>query len=220
MAGHAAVLADHKEEAEMSDHPELLTLSEVSKRTKISMPTLQRYKKQYQRRIPSVGKGRKQRYPVEALEVFQALKTKNLAKRGRHRKSRVAAPASRKVTAAAKLAGSLVTLTEIGRRTGISYSALLRYVKAHLSRIPHEGRGRTRLYHPDAVEVFKALRAKAGRGGRKPAPGRRPGTAGGNDSLALRVKALEKAEAALERQIKALIRHGRKPLTVTINRSR
>ena len=75
MAGHAAVLADHKEEAEMSDHPELLTLSEVSKRTKISMPTLQRYKKQYQRRIPSVGKGRKQRYPVEALEVFQTLKT-------------------------------------------------------------------------------------------------------------------------------------------------
>jgi hypothetical protein len=50
----------------MSD---LLTLSEVSKRTKISMPTLQRYKKEYQRRIPSTGKGRKQRYPVEALEV-------------------------------------------------------------------------------------------------------------------------------------------------------
>ena len=81
----------------MPDQPELLTLSEVSKRTKISMPTLQRYKKQYQRRIPSVGKGRKQRYPVEALEVFQALKTKNLAKRGRPRKGRAAAPARRKV---------------------------------------------------------------------------------------------------------------------------
>ena len=73
----------------MPDQPHLLTLSEVSKRTKISMPTLQRYKKEYQGRIPSVGKDRKQRYPVEALEVVQAIKQENLAKRGRRRLRRV-----------------------------------------------------------------------------------------------------------------------------------
>ena len=35
----------------------LLTLTEVAKRTKISMPTLQRYKKLYQARIPRRAKG-------------------------------------------------------------------------------------------------------------------------------------------------------------------
>ena len=39
----------------------LFTLSEISQKTKISMPTLQRYKKLYQSRIPAVGSGRKQR---------------------------------------------------------------------------------------------------------------------------------------------------------------
>ena len=39
----------------------LYTLSEISQKSGISMPTLQRYKKLYQVRIPSVGKGRKQR---------------------------------------------------------------------------------------------------------------------------------------------------------------
>ena len=41
----------------------LYTLTEVSKITNISMPTLQRYKKAYQDRIPSTGEGRRQRYP-------------------------------------------------------------------------------------------------------------------------------------------------------------
>jgi len=40
---------------------DLLTLSEVSRRTGISMPTLQKYKKQNADEIPSVGEGRKQR---------------------------------------------------------------------------------------------------------------------------------------------------------------
>ena len=52
----------------------LYTLTEVSNKTSISMPTLQRYKKNYQDRIPSVGKGRKQRYPEEALQVFEQIK--------------------------------------------------------------------------------------------------------------------------------------------------
>jgi len=61
----------------------LLTLSEVSKRLKLSMPTLQRYKKLHQARIPSVGSGRKQRYPENALPVFEQLRREHAARRGR-----------------------------------------------------------------------------------------------------------------------------------------
>ncbi|HEV2847290.1 MAG TPA: helix-turn-helix domain-containing protein [Thermoanaerobaculia bacterium] len=64
----------------------LYTLSEISTRTGISMPTLQRYKKTYQERIPSVGEGRKQRYPESALPVFDELKNENIGRRGRPRK--------------------------------------------------------------------------------------------------------------------------------------
>lgn len=64
----------------------LYTLSEISKQTGISMPTLQRYKKTYQDRIPSVGQGRKQRYPENALPVFDEIKNENAGKRGRPRK--------------------------------------------------------------------------------------------------------------------------------------
>src|SRR5436305_4978985 len=64
----------------------LYTLSEISNKTNISMPTLQRYKKMYQDRIPSVGQGRKQRYPESALPVFDEIKTENAGKRGRPRK--------------------------------------------------------------------------------------------------------------------------------------
>src|SRR3954466_4113968 len=64
----------------------LYTLSEISQKTNISMPTLQRYKKLYQARIPSVGKGRKQRYPESALPVFDEIKNENVGRRGRPRK--------------------------------------------------------------------------------------------------------------------------------------
>src|SRR5215210_3377156 len=64
----------------------LYTLSEISTQTGISMPTLQRYKKMYQDRLPSVGKGRKQRYPQSALPVFDEIKTENAGRRGRPRK--------------------------------------------------------------------------------------------------------------------------------------
>jgi predicted DNA-binding transcriptional regulator AlpA len=65
----------------------LYTLSEISQKTGISMPTLQRYKKTYQNRIPSEGQGRKQRYPDSALPVFDEIKTENAGKRGRPRKN-------------------------------------------------------------------------------------------------------------------------------------
>ncbi len=69
----------------------LYTLSEISQRTGISMPTLQRYKKTYQDRIPSVGAGRKQRYPEHSLPVFGELRSENASKRGRPRKDAAAA---------------------------------------------------------------------------------------------------------------------------------
>src|SRR5260370_33810806 len=65
----------------------LFTLSEISQRTGISMPTLQRYKKTYQDRLPSVGAGRKQRYPEHALPVFAELRSENAGRRGRPRKT-------------------------------------------------------------------------------------------------------------------------------------
>jgi hypothetical protein len=65
----------------------LYTLSEISNKTGISMPTLQRYKKTYQDRIPAEGQGRKQRYPESALPVFDEIRSENAGKRGRPRKN-------------------------------------------------------------------------------------------------------------------------------------
>ncbi|HEX6203321.1 MAG TPA: helix-turn-helix domain-containing protein [Thermoanaerobaculia bacterium] len=222
-----------------TDRGDLLTLTEVSNQTGISMPTLQRYKKEYQNRIPSVGRGRKQRYPVEALEVFQQLKSENIKRRGRPRREGGAAPraASRRPAAPAAggggggRGGDLLTLTEIESQTNISYPTLVRYVKLHGDQIPSEGEGRRRRYHPQAVEVFRRLRSESGRG-RKPkggraaaTPARVPGgttaSAGaGNGKLAQRVESLERTQERLERQIQELIQLVRKPITVTVQRAR
>ncbi|HEV7503869.1 MAG TPA: helix-turn-helix domain-containing protein [Thermoanaerobaculia bacterium] len=79
----------------------LYTLSEISQKSGISMPTLQRYKKLYQARIPSVGKGRKQRYPDSALPVFDEIKNENVGRRGRPRKD-ASAPRPEKQPVASK----------------------------------------------------------------------------------------------------------------------
>jgi helix-turn-helix protein len=78
--------------AAAGDGQRLLTLTEVAKQIKASMPTLQKYKKRYGDRIPSVGKGRTQRYPESALPVFEQLRKENLARRGRPRKNAAASP--------------------------------------------------------------------------------------------------------------------------------
>ncbi len=201
----------------------LYTLTEVAKKTKISMPTLQRYKKLYQDRIPSVGKGRSQRYREEALDVFRQLKKENIKRRGRPRKNAAAAkPAKRAAKAAPKAAKAssssasseeLLTLTQIGQMTGISYPTLLRYSKNNLSKIPHKGTGRARRYYPQAVEVFKDLRSKSKRGRKAGTTsakavaakgsvrrGRPPKSADSADLLA-RVKELEKTNKALVRNL-------------------
>jgi len=190
-----------KEETTMPDE-KLYTLTEVAKMTSISMPTLQRYKKLYQSRIPSKGSGRSQRYPEEALEVFRELKTENIGRRGRPRKTAVAAsakkaaaapakrgrkPAAKKVAAPKKKAAApkkkagaatqdsgeeLLTLTQISKLTKISYPTLLRYVKNSLKQIPHKGTGRSRRFLPGAVEVFKELRQQS-KVGRKAGSGKK-----------------------------------------------
>lgn len=215
----------------------LYTLTEVAGKTGISMPTLQRYKKSYQSRIPSVGKGRKQRYPEAALPVFEQIKQENIGRRGRPRKSDAAKPAKKgaprgrkKAAAASGGKEGLLPLTAIAEKTGISYPTLVRYVKLHGDRIPSEGKGRSRRYHPEAIEVFKQLRAESPRGRRKKkaagapaAPrGRRrapaAAAAGGDGNLGKRVASLEKSQASLEKRIKELIKQLAKPLKVTINR--
>ncbi len=253
----------------------LFTLSEISQKSGISMPTLQRYKKLYQARIPSVGKGRKQRYPESALPVFDEIKNENVGRRGRPRKDAsapraekapvaskrrpgrpakakpAAAPAKRgggrkpaAVAAApveaprrgrprknaapvapatpargarAKKSGGLLTLTQISETTGISYPTLVRYVRLYSDRLPHEGKGRARRFHQEAVEVFRQLRSESGRGGRKKGPGRPPGRrpgrpAGGgvasdiSNAIAQRIKAIEKGQQSLEKKLKGLVK--------------
>ena len=241
------------------------TLSEISQRTGISMPTLQRYKKMYQDRIPAEGKGRKQRYPEGALPVFDQIRNENLGRRGRPRKdpnaprpvgrppgskrgrkaaaqaapaprgrgrkaaakaapAPAAAPARRgrkpgrpaKATASGTQRGNLLTLTEISKQTGISYPTLVRYVRLHSDRLPHEGRGRGRRFYPEAVNVFRELRQESGRGGRKPAAaakrrGRPPGSGrkaavgGGQDAgLLQRLREIEKSHLDLEKRFRDL----------------
>ncbi len=207
-----------EEDQAQGEEQELLTLSEVSERTGISMPTLQRYKKNHQDRLPTVGEGRTQKYPTEALPVFQQIKKENIKRRGRPRKK--SSKKKKKGKKAEPARKDLLTLTEIGKRTGISYPTLVRYVKLHLDRIPHEGEGRRRRFYPEAAEVFREIRGESRRGRRKKSAGGADKGAKGGKDLARRVKALERSHDRLEKQIKALIKDLRKPLQVTIQRSR
>ena len=189
-----------------------LTLTEVSKRTGISMPTLQRYKKLYQRRLETVGKGRTQRYTVASLDTFQQIKKENLKKRGRPRKSAASkvSKAAKRSTQAKAAPEGLISLSEIGRRTGISYPTLLRYVRLHSRRIPSHGTGRKRRFPVEAVPVFSQLRKESRRGRRKGSPAKKaPAAASGMEARMLR---LEKSQAGLEKQIAKLVKALRQPL--------
>ena len=211
-----------------SGDEKLYTLSEVSKRTGISMPTLQRYKKLYQGRIPSVGSGRKQRYPEGALPVFDEIKNENIGRRGRPRKD-ASAPAQRRAArggrrpaaggrrggraATGKVGGrrgraqgNLMTLTEVSKQTGISYPTLVRYVRLYSDRLPHEGKGRARRFYPNAVDAFRQIRQESGRGGRKPGSGAGRGRGagrGGDVAVSGRLRAIEKSQQNLEKRFRA-----------------
>lgn len=204
-----ATATEETTEAAEADGDELFTLTEVSERTGISMPTLQRYKKNYQKRIPSKGKGRRQRYPREAFEVFEEIKQENIKKRGRPKRSGSQQKGKKKDS-------NLLTLTRVAEETGISYPTLGRYVKLYGDRIPFEGTGRSRRYHPEAVEVFRQIREESPRG-RRSSGGSSPG-GGSSPKLSQQIKALERSHAKLEKQVKELIKEIRKPLRVTIRR--
>jgi len=246
-----------------SPQGKLYTLSEISSRSGISMPTLQRYKKMYQDRIPAEGKGRKQRYPDSALPVFDQIRRENLGRRGRPRKdasaqrppipvkrgpgrprtvtkaaparpgrkplSRLAAAKAargpgRKPAAAAGR-GNLMTLTQISETTGISYPTLVRYVRLHSDRLPHEGKGRARRFYPAAVDVFRQLRQESGRGGRRKAGSAKaaapvgrgrgrgrvraaaPAASSADSGLQQRVRAIERNQEDLEKKLKGLVKN-------------
>ena len=246
-----------------SSQGKLYTLSEISKKSGISMPTLQRYKKLYQGRIPAEGKGRKQRYPENALPVFDQIRNENLGKRGRPRKDpsaprptaskrRGRPPAAAKApagggavkrrgrppgsgsAAAASTSGrrggrraggreGLLTLTQISETTGISYPTLVRYVRLHSDRLPHEGTGRARRFYPQAVDAFRQLRQESGRGGRRKGSGRATAVAAGgrgrgraasavsaprgtDAGVGQRLKAIEKAHQDLEKKFRGLVK--------------
>jgi len=192
----------------------LYTLTQIGQMASVSMPTLQKYKRNYQDRIPSVGEGRKQRYPFEAVAVLKELKAENLARRGRPPKAKSAKAASEPEAGARKL----LTLTEISRITKISYPTVSRYVKVFLDRIPHVGVGRMRRFPKEAVAVFSQLRAES-RPGRPPkaktAAGSR-GSEASNAALAARLQRLERAQNQLAREVASLAKILKKPLQVTI----
>ena len=223
----------------------LYTLTEVADMANVSMPTAQRYKKNYQGRIPSVGKGRSQRYPEEAVEVFEEIKKENVKRRGRppKKKKDTGTGKAKKAKTEKKAKGEedgqeLLTLTRIAELTDISYPTLSRYVKLYKDRIPFKGKGRKRRYHPEAVEVFKEIYSESPRGRKKkkkakkaepakaapktdepkPAPQERKAAVTGDGSLARRVEALERSSSDLEKQIRELIKELKKPLKVEIRR--
>ena len=214
--------------------PSLLTLSSISQQTKISYPTLQRYVRLFGDRIPHEGEGRKRRYHPDSVAVFRELRAES--KPGRKPKAAPAAksPARKKRKArAAKAqpaAPKLLTLTAVGQQTGISGPTLQRYLKLYGDRIPHEGEGRKRRYHPEAVAVFNEIRSQSRRG-RKPkakvakvtkAPVRRKRKAKAakvrRQPAAAAAGSVEARLAALEAQVSLVLQKLDQPITITLNR--
>jgi predicted DNA-binding transcriptional regulator AlpA len=139
----------------------LYTLSEISQKSGISMPTLQRYKKMYQDRIPAEGKGRKQRYPESALPVFDEIRNENLGRRGRPRKDPNAPrPAARS------------TQSTRGRKAAAKAAPA---APAAVTR----GRGRKAAAAKRPVAA-PAAAARGGRGGGRKAASKATGTTRGN----------------------------------------
>lgn len=217
------------------EHETLYTLTDVKRETGISLPTLQKYKKNHQDRIPSVGEGRTQKYPPEALEVFKQLKKENLKKRGRPRKKKKdedkkESKASKKAESKKDEGEELLSLKKIEELTGISYPTLMRYTKTSLPRIPHKGKGRKRRYLPEAVGVFKTLYEESKRGRRKKSTPSKPSakkakkaspaTAGDGDlgRVLDEIRELQKAQRDLQRHVEKLEKEIGKPLKGTFRR--
>lgn len=201
----------------------VLTLSEVSRRTGISMPTLQKYKKLYGAKLASVGEGRKQRYLLESLPVFEQLRREGLARRGGggHKKKRKAGKSKAKsARRSSSTPPGLLSLQRIKEVTGISYPTLLRYVSLHLDKIPHVGEGRKRRYPKEAIDVFVELRKNSPRG-RKPkagSPSANAQAASAAARLEKKIVELQRSQTQLERQVRELAEYMRRPVVLTMKR--
>lgn len=185
----------------------LYTLTDISEVTGISMPTLLRYKKNFQDRLPSVGDGRNQRYTESVFAVVRQIKEENLRKRGGARRGGSTAD------------DGYLPLTEIAKRAGISYPTARKYAAEHASELNTKGVGRRRRYAPETADLFGEIRSRSRRGGRRTAGA---GSRGGRRAvvqdpmLARRIKELERSQAEISRQLRAIIETLRKPLQVTI----
>ncbi len=198
----------------------LLTLSEVSKRTGISMPTLQKYKRLNASDLASVGEGRKQRYLLESLPVFERLRREGLARRGGGSHSSEPRTTKPKSSSGSRTPSGLLSLQRIKEITGISYPTLLRYVSLHLDKIPHVGEGRKRRYPKEAIDVFVDLRKNSPRG-RKPkagSPSANAQAASASARLERKIVELQRSQVQLERQVRELAEYLRRPVVLTMKR--
>lgn len=225
----------------------LYTLTEVAQNIKISMPTAQRYKKVYQSRIPAVGVGRRQRYPKEALKVFEQIKIENLDKRGRPPKSSAGGKrAGRRRTSQNQPSGpSSATSSRRPRtrsRSAARESTASRAQKRQpklltLTEISH----RTGISYPTCINYVKKHLDRiphVGMGRRRRFPpqavkvfrelrmqsrrGRRKGSATGpsrtETALLNRIRELERSQRQLARRLDTVIKTLHAPLKVTIKR--
>ena len=68
------------------DAPKTYSLTEISKLTGISMPTLLRYKRDHLDRLPHLGDGKSMQFYSPAIAAVSNIKSENIRKRGNRRK--------------------------------------------------------------------------------------------------------------------------------------
>lgn len=72
-----------------------------------------------------------------------------------------AAPADEAVRATIPAGSATLTLKAISDELGIAYPTIARYATKHEERIPHVGEGRKRRFPPEAIDVFRQIRAES-----------------------------------------------------------
>lgn len=238
------------------------SLVEVAQKTGITMPILLRYKREHPVRVPSIGSGSQQRFPEEAIDIlrqihqeetqrqeeprrggFGLLSLPRLRKQVRRDDEEPEAeaeageteePARQAARSTTSPPAEGMTLVEVSEKLGIPYPTVARYASQHGDRIPHHGRGRSRRFPDEALEVFEKIRreSKPGRppkkkgkkAAAKTAPTAPAASAAGGQSpdalgleqLARRIESLERSQKVLEEQIRSLLDDLSRPATATV----